>query len=482
MRRAIDNVPTKTGNTTINQTLRTFWIIAVVTVGIILRLRHVLVDALWHDEIFTLEVVTSSWPTFREFVFTGTDIHPPFYYLFLRVLAAFLPGTDPESALRILNIGSFAIYVFGFRIWGMATSRWSAPLVALTAIAVSPGLAYLGAELRMYSLAPALVFLILTMLIAWEALPAARGRGRAIAMGLIAASAALSHYFAAIMVLALAVGWWIVFRKKIAKASVAIGAGVAASLVAFSPVVAKHLSHGLGYNRTVMDSVGFVYWTVGLAGVAALLAGVWNQTTSERSQSPTARALLLTIGGVLTLAMLSLWFRDSNILTFGSASILAPLIIVLGAVRSRGSTRLLAFIAGFAALSTVVAWQAMAQPTTFEPNRISTVKALADYLDIDPEFSTDSGSRLIVIHADSNVANTYFEAHLPDRIERATVLTFDAWGAHPPDLLQPVFQSLSPNQTVFLVTRIQRSLQWIPPDYHHVLISPAVYRILPNDP
>ena len=68
----------------VSKFLKAKWlIISMVVFGLLLRLYNLTKISLWHDEAFSALLIKYSWGEMMYRI--GLDVHPPMYYIFLRV-------------------------------------------------------------------------------------------------------------------------------------------------------------------------------------------------------------------------------------------------------------------------------------------------------------------------------------------------------------------------------------------------------------
>lgn len=110
---------------------------------------------IWYDEIFSLKFSELS---FGEIVSaTAKDVHPPFYYWYLKlvqgVLAVICPGMHPFVAGKVASMLPFsALFLYGITLVRKRFG-WPAAGVFLFLITAMPQLSNYIVEVRMYSLA-----------------------------------------------------------------------------------------------------------------------------------------------------------------------------------------------------------------------------------------------------------------------------------------------------------------------------------------
>ncbi len=131
------------------------WIVPLGLVALALAVRLYRIDAhgIWFDEAHSLHMAQLSLVDMV--AATAKDIHPPLYYLLLKVWLAF--AGNSEFALRYLSVltGILAVAV-GFAL-GRRLAGWWAGAGTAAALALSPLSFYYSQETRMYALAATLV-------------------------------------------------------------------------------------------------------------------------------------------------------------------------------------------------------------------------------------------------------------------------------------------------------------------------------------
>ena len=170
--------------------------------GLAARLALALTKPVWADEIFTLTLARRSAGAILEAL--RVDSGPPLHYLLSRLVLLPFPAPGPaDVVVRLLSVLAAVLHVPLLircaRRAGVGDAWSGAALWALFPVAV----AY-GAEGRGYALAS------LFALAAFERLQALRespSPSRAIAVGLLAAAAVLTHYLAAFPLLGMALAF-----------------------------------------------------------------------------------------------------------------------------------------------------------------------------------------------------------------------------------------------------------------------------------
>ncbi len=130
--------------------LNKYWILLSITVvGTILRLYNLTAISLWHDEAFSALLIKYPWG--EMFYRIGLDVHPPMYYIFLRIWHYVLG--DSLFSLRLLSVlfgvGTIiAIYILVKKIFNSTSTALAAALL----VAVNPFQIQYVTEARMYTM------------------------------------------------------------------------------------------------------------------------------------------------------------------------------------------------------------------------------------------------------------------------------------------------------------------------------------------
>jgi len=125
-------------------------IIAILVLGTVLRYYHNLDISLWHDEAFSALLIKYPWGEMMQRI--GLDVHPPMYYIFLRIWHyAF---GDSLLALR-----SFSVFFSVGTIWAAwlfvkeaFRDNHRAALLAAALVALNPFQIQYATEARMYTM------------------------------------------------------------------------------------------------------------------------------------------------------------------------------------------------------------------------------------------------------------------------------------------------------------------------------------------
>lgn len=164
---------------------------------------------IWYDELFTMGFVNHSVKELVEF--TARDVHPPFYYLYVKALVGLFGAIVPS--VPVVVIGKLSSTLPFFLLFGYAGTKVRRHFGLLSAgvfsfcLVTMPQLSQYTVEIRMYSLT--LFLVTAAFLHAYElvcdiqAKEAAGGFGRKrdwICLCLFGILAAYTHYFAAVAV------------------------------------------------------------------------------------------------------------------------------------------------------------------------------------------------------------------------------------------------------------------------------------------
>ena len=131
-----------------HQSRPTIWVLFFTLLGFGLRLQRLSFQPLWGDEGWSFYLALQPVPELL--TLTAIDIHPPLYYLLLKMWL-FLAGVGPEAA-RLLSvmIGTALIptlFILGKRLFNRRAGVLSAAIVSLMPLAI-----YYAQEVRMYGL------------------------------------------------------------------------------------------------------------------------------------------------------------------------------------------------------------------------------------------------------------------------------------------------------------------------------------------
>lgn len=183
-------------------------LVLIVLLALGLRLARLTFQPLWWDEGWSLYFAASDVPTLLNL--TSVDIHPPLYYLLLRLWTALVGSGVVAVRLLSVLIGTAAVpllYAVGRRLLGYRLASHGGGLLAAFLLAISPFHVYYSQEVRMYGLVTLLGLAAFYFAHRWAAQPWATSEGPAwgsLPGYVLAATAALyTQYYAAFLLLGL---------------------------------------------------------------------------------------------------------------------------------------------------------------------------------------------------------------------------------------------------------------------------------------
>jgi 4-amino-4-deoxy-L-arabinose transferase-like glycosyltransferase len=183
-----------------------FVLAAIIVLAFGMRLARLTFQPLWWDEGWSLYFAASDVPTLLEL--TSVDIHPPLYYLLLRLWMAVAGSGIVSVRLFSVLIGTATVpllFVVGRRLLGR-----SGGLLAASLLAISPLHIYYSQEVRMYGLVTFLGLAAFHFAQRWSS-SAEPAWGSLLGYVLAAAAALHTQYYAAFLLLglnlALAIHW-----------------------------------------------------------------------------------------------------------------------------------------------------------------------------------------------------------------------------------------------------------------------------------
>ncbi|MBP9686243.1 MAG: glycosyltransferase family 39 protein [Candidatus Doudnabacteria bacterium] len=226
--------------------------------GLLLRLYHNTDISLWHDEAFSALLIKYPWG--EMFYRIGLDVHPPVYYVALRVWSMFVG--DSLLALRGFSIffGLGTAYM-AFRFVKDIVQNERAAFLALLAIALNPFQIQYATEARMYTFGA-----FLAVSAAYALCRGLQNTGKQqwrwmLGFGALSALAALTHYYLLFTVAALGfyalVSFWLIHRTQV-RAYGPLAAAYAIIIATFIPwtswFVYQYKQVGAGYWIPPLDN------------------------------------------------------------------------------------------------------------------------------------------------------------------------------------------------------------------------------------
>lgn len=209
-------------------------------IAVVLRLTLLLrPEPLWYDETFS--VLVARLPFARLIAATAGDVHPPLYYLLLKVWLALWPSAPVEVWARLLSVllSLVALGLWYLALWGMDDVPENVKRLSFLVVCFMPGLLWFAVEARMYALLAVLV------LAAWVCLLGERP----LWAGVFLCFGALTHNVGLLYAIAVAIIYIAYRRSWFAFWMMTAAAGVA--LLVYSPwaaVIVRQMEHtGAGY-------------------------------------------------------------------------------------------------------------------------------------------------------------------------------------------------------------------------------------------
>jgi hypothetical protein len=232
-------------------------LIAIVTIGIAIRLPAFLHEGLWRDQANVFVEVTA--PDFRTFLHRvmATDWHPPLYFLAAYVWTKVF-GTSEWSFQSLSFLFGIATIVVTYLLAARAAASQTAGLVAAALFAVSP-LAIAYASEYVYPMA-CFFFTLLTLLVVLarrEPMTAFRW----IAIAIVSMLAVYTHYTALIFIPLLAA--WSLWPVRGLRHATAVCSALIGGMLTFAvwlPVLRRQLDIGIPYavHPTAFGKLQFV--------------------------------------------------------------------------------------------------------------------------------------------------------------------------------------------------------------------------------
>lgn len=181
---------------------------------IVLCATH-LQQSVWFDESYSAYLTRFSFGDIWNL--TAADVHPPLFYFFLKVWSMVFGGTDFGMRFMSVFFGAIAI-IFAWQ-WVKRKFGFRPALVATALMALSPMLIRYGQEMRMYTMAAAIIFgstYVLQLAIDLKK------RKYWIIYGVLIALGMWTHYFTALIFLTHLAYLIYTYRKKIFQKNIII--------------------------------------------------------------------------------------------------------------------------------------------------------------------------------------------------------------------------------------------------------------------
>lgn len=478
--------------------------LALFGIGIALRVDYILQHYLWNDETLSLYMTSLSPTEFVRFFATGQNFHPPVYLLWLRTVNLLSFGLLDIQILRYADL-VWLPATLATLIWAGIRRAELRIALAITGLvlAVGPTFVYLGAELRSYGMLTFLAVL-LAVVVARQLDGTSHARAYVGLSAVTALLLSLTHYVGIVIgaaILGSAVFVAMAYRRR-PWLFVASGLIAAAAFLPYSPVLLMQLrDRQTIYSTPASEALGFVMWglipvgaaivTVALAGVVLTLIRRIQSGTSDdaaRATPPTkvtTAFLLLSATFFLAFTGAISVVRDVDLLNFGAS--LTPSILLVFGIATASAFSLprtmvaVALVAGI--FSVIITVSTNRDPSVFEANRISTVDALANAVDVDQSLRYSFGSFVTIVHIDWNLANDYFVDEARSILPAASVILLPIPRWHELDEVLRDTASENPSNRILVITRLPietRVLPEIPNGFSARVISRAIVEIEPS--
>jgi len=423
--------------------------------AIAIRIRYLWTHHLWNDELSTMQAATIPWSEAVEYL-KIVDPHPPASFLFVK-------GVDLLFAYQLtidqLKYGVlFWTVVIGLvSFWVVRRLPWLAlPVLAgLSVVAVNPLFAYLGSEVRPYSMLIALAFALLMFSSLWITTThrgTVPGRRAQVVMVVLLALPVWTQYAGILLVVGVVISIEmisIVRRRKLdlLLIRVALVAALLAAPVAF--FLKSQMAIDVPTARTPFPELaGYLGWGFGGLGVflavGALIAWVVEfSRRTGRGEPPTSSSdhrhelvavgwYSLTVVVLFFLGVAVVWFATGIQLANIGVSIVPVLFAVVGfaclltALREDAVKVLIVITV---VLSFPLALIVTDSPQILRPNRIANVDILVE-ISGTVGFDDVAGDGTMLISLDGFLSNRYFVSHAESefpaaRVEPVPVTQFD---------------------------------------------------------
>lgn len=326
-------------------------LLLVILLGTALRFFHLGAQSLWYDEAFSL-ASADRLSLGQLLTNQGGDIHPPLYYLLLRVWIRVIGINDFTTRMLSLWAGVLTIpliYVTGRKLFDHPTGLWAALFIA-----VFPFHVYFAQEARMYTL-----LTLLTILSLWLFLLAVKG-GRPLvwaAYWLCLVLGVYTHYFFAFVILVYylyLILYWRKYRHLWMPAIITGGLLIPVFLVQAAIVFQKFATvlapsywlgrpHPLAFFTTLyffVVSYTVPIWLnpIGLFILLAILAiGLYEQLRKGGRDSYLPQRVLLVLGAFLPIVVVLIISQFKPIFLERTLISCTPFLTLLLADRVRTS-------------------------------------------------------------------------------------------------------------------------------------------------
>ncbi|MBO5526059.1 MAG: hypothetical protein J5993_04840 [Clostridia bacterium] len=211
-------------------------------------------DAMWGDEGFSLGLIEFDlgWIAYR----TLYDVHPPLYYVILKMLTAF--GADKIIMGKIVSVLPFvAVFVYGLTFLRKDFGPFTAAFITF-ALCTAPQFFRYSSEIRMYSWA--IGFVGATLVHAYEVIDKPKQILSWIFLSFHTVCAAYTNYFAAIAVFFVWIGLLVIFVTRNKKQFLRFCITGVVSILLYLPWAILYIKASYGQYGSIGGDVLFEKW------------------------------------------------------------------------------------------------------------------------------------------------------------------------------------------------------------------------------
>ena len=267
-------------------------------------------QSIWFDESYGAYLTRFSFEDI--WGLTAADVHPPLYYFLLKLWSGIFGYTDFGMRFMSVFFGAIAI-VFAWQ-WLKRTFGTKPALIATLLMTLSPMLIRYGQEMRMYTMAVAIIFGATYVL---QLAIDTKKRRYWIIYGILMALGMWTHYFVALIWLAHLAYLIYVYRKKIFQKNIIISYALA--VVLYLPWIPSFLSQ----TSTVQQG----FW-IGAPSIATVTDYFTNSFLYLNSADIAGWLLILTV--VIAFCFVSLVRRLGKKLSLlHFMAFLPPILLIL---------------------------------------------------------------------------------------------------------------------------------------------------------
>ena len=406
-----------------------FWrgyAVVVFAAGLALRIGYQLTHYFWNDEAGIYRSVEVPWSEFWHWL-TNYEIHPPLFHLFLRAVDLGTFGLLSPDEVKYSVLVWFV--VIGGTFW------WYVGLPLRTSVGISlvfgivslgPVTAYLGAEVRPYSLLTALFFAAVVMLDVWlqELQRGEERRSRLVAIAVLAPLMAWTHYAGFLIGCALLVGGlcgaFVVTRRVHRRFAMAWFFGMLGTLPLVLTLLPIHMDNVAAtptgpLRLRPLATAKFVAWAIGPTTVVFVVGIVLLVILGRGIGSLSYREPSIVAFGALAVSFVAaayvVGFSTGGVNLVNLGVVPVPVILlamVLGGLLDRASGGFLAVLGVTSVILTApMTMLVLDEPANLSGNRVSPVDVLVDFEERTGMFNSSQGSFAVML-IDNSVMNNYF--------------------------------------------------------------------------